>query len=165
MRTAVCSTAPRLPSGLRLRSANSRRCGCKAADCLGIVRLRQELTLPLPVDILLIGRIYIYPSTRSAGGCASEFSIAPYQGKSAVQVVFAKGIGLLIATDAVFTLEEISHGSKLKQREQMQLFRQEKLHLLELNGTSHGKSALRKAVLLKGGESTVFVKTIQVASA
>jgi hypothetical protein len=164
MRTAVWSTAPRLPSGLRLRSAKSRRCGCRAADCLGMVPLRQQLTLPLSVDILLIGRIYIHSSTRSPVDCASELSSASYQSKSAVQVVFSIGIGPVMATNGAFPLEEISHRSKLKQREQMQLFRQEKLLRLELNGTWHGKSALRKAALLGCGESAVFVKAIQVTA-
>jgi hypothetical protein len=129
-----------------------------------MLSLRQHLTLPVLVDILLDGRIYIQRSTRSFLDCASEFSSASYQGKSTIQVVFTKGVGLVIVTDAAFPLEEISHNSELKQREQMQLFRQEKLLHLELNGISHGKSALTKAVLLKSGESTVFVKTIQVTA-
>jgi len=169
MRTAVWSTAPRLPSGLRLRSAKSRRCGCRAADCLGadcldIVPLRPRLTLPIPVDILLIGRIYIHRSTRVPVGRASQFSSAPYQSKSVVQTVFTKGIGLVMATNAAFPLEEISHSSKLKHREQMQLFRQEKLLRWELSGTWHGKSALRKAAPLGCRENAVFVKTVQVTA-
>jgi hypothetical protein len=69
-----------------------------------------------------------------------------------------------MAANAAFPLEEISHSSKLKQREQMQLFRQEKLLRLELHGTWHGKSALRKAALLGCDENAVFVKTVQVTA-
>src|ERR1700744_679171 len=127
MRTAVWRTAPRLPSGLRLRSAKSRRCGCRAADCLGMLSLRRHLTLAFQIDILLDGRIYIQRSTRSFLDYASEFSSISYQGKSVIQVIFTRGVGLVIVTDVAFPL--------------------------------------RKAVLLRSGESTVFVKTIQVTAA
>jgi hypothetical protein len=37
---------------------------------------------------------------------ASEFSSVPYQGKGAVQTVFTKGIGLVMATNAAFPLRK-----------------------------------------------------------
>jgi hypothetical protein len=120
------------------------------------------LTLLQAIDILLIGRISIYRSTRSSLDCASEISGAAYQGKSAIQVVLAKGIGLLIAPDAAFPSERIFRKGTLNSGYKRGFSVKKSRSAQSRMRPSKGKSALSKAALHKCGEGTVFVKTIQV---